>query len=725
MAPAKIKQLASGFTPIVILSVGLLVSLYLMSGATEGSAEFGRLFSWLLIVNMLGAVILVTLIGANLYRLVRNYRRKEIGSRLTARFLIAFVITAMVPVSILFYFSIGFLHQGIDSWFDVEVEQALNDALDLSQAALDERMRALQRQMGEVVNELEGEEGSSAALLLNDFRFNSGASEMTLFSSASIIAFSNEDQTAMIPNRPNESVMSSVQVNGNYVGLDTIEGKGLSIRVVLPVSSSAALSESQYLQALFPVPENSTSLAENVHHGITQYNKLVYLRTPLKYSFTLTLSLVLLLTLLTSVWAAFTSARRMAEPVRDLAEGTRAVAAGDYSKRLPSPVASDELGFLVNSFNEMTSQIEAAQQALKRSQVEAETQHAYLQTLLGHMSSGVLSVDERLVLRTVNRRASEILGVNIDGHIGQPLSAIKEMEGLTDFIGALEPQLTGDVSEWHEEVTLFGPGGRKVFMCRGAELPVTENQESGHVVVFDDITQLIQAERDAAWGEVARRLAHEIKNPLTPIKLSAERLHHKYYKELSSESAQGLERYTHTIVQQVEQMKEMVNAFSDYARAPQMNRAPMEMNSLVNEVLDLYRDDEKAVQIEARLDKSLPGIEADRNQLRQVLHNLLKNACEAVEDRQDARIIIESRCDVLADCRYIELRVDDNGPGIPHDIMISMFEPYVTTKTRGTGLGLAIVKKIIEEHGGMLLAENLKEGGARFALRLPVEEHRA
>lgn len=724
MATAIVKRLVSGFTPIVILSGGLLISLYLMSGATEGSAEFGRLFSWLLIVNILGVVILITLISANMYRLVRNYRRKEIGSRLTARFLIAFVITAMVPVSILFYFSIGFLHQGIDSWFDVEVEQALNDALDLSQAALDERMRVLQRQMGEAVNGLVGLEGSTAALALNDLRFSAGASEMTLFSSASIIAFSNEDPTAMIPNRPNESVMSLVQVNGNYVGLDTIKGKGLSIRVVLPVSSSDALLESQYLQALFPVAENHSSLAENVHQGITQYKKLVYLRTPLKYSFTLTLSLVLLLTLLTSVWAAFTSARRMAEPVRDLAEGTRAVAAGDYSKRLPSPVASDELGFLVNSFNEMTAQIEVAQQALKRSQVEAETQHAYLQTLLGHLSSGVLSVDEHLVLRIVNRRASEILGVNIDDQIGKPLSEVKQVEGLKDFIEALEPQLSGDVSEWREEVTLFGPGGRKVFMCRGAELPVTGDQRSGYVVVFDDITQMIQAERDAAWGEVARRLAHEIKNPLTPIKLSAERLRHKYFKELSDESAQGLERYTHTIVQQVEQMKEMVNAFSDYARAPQMKRAPMGLNSLVNEVLDLYRDDEKAVQIEVKLDVTLPKVDADRNQLRQVLHNLLKNACEAVEGQEDARIIVESRCDVLANCRYVELRVDDNGPGIPHDIMISMFEPYVTTKTRGTGLGLAIVKKIVEEHGGMLLAENMKDGGARFAVRLPVETPR-
>jgi nitrogen fixation/metabolism regulation signal transduction histidine kinase len=717
LAITLIKRLTTGVTPILLLSLVLLLSLYLLSIATEASADFDRLFSILIIVNVIGAVILVTMISANLYRLIKHYRQGVSGSRITVRLVSAFIISAVVPVCVVYYFSIGFLHRGIDSWFDVKVEQALQDALDLSRTSLDGRMRDLLRQVENISEQLSDAEGS-LALMLSDFRESSGATELTILTPGRVVATSSEDPAVLIPNRPDEAVFNSVRQSGHYVGLDPISDQSFVIRIVVPLPSTDALAEARYLQALFPVAVHQSALAQNVQQGFAHYRELLYLRQPLKYSFTLTLSLVLLLTMLASVWAALFSARRLAAPIRDLAEGTRAVAQGDYSLRLPTPLADDELGFLVKSFNEMTEKVAQARDQVERSQLQSEAQRAYLQTVLAHLSSGVLSFDNEMVLRTANRVARDILGAELQECIGQSTSEIRKYPAFTDFINALEPQFSRQVSEWGEELTLFGPGGRKVLMCRGAGLP----DDGGYVVVFDDITHLIQAQRDAAWGEVARRLAHEIKNPLTPIQLSAERLRHKYLRKLDKADAEDLDRYTSTIVHHVDQMKEMVNAFSQYARTPKMDRQPMQLNRIVAEVVELYRTNQSGVSVETVLDDSLPEINADTNQLRQVLHNLIKNAVEALDTMDNGHVTITTRCDVLAECRFVELRVSDNGPGIASDILNSMFEPYVTTKTRGTGLGLAIVKKIIEEHGGMLLAENLDHGGAVFVITLPVEQ---
>ncbi|MCL5669196.1 MAG: ATP-binding protein, partial [Gammaproteobacteria bacterium] len=399
----------------------------------------------------------------------------------------------------------------------------------------------------------------------------------------------------------------------------------------------------------------------------------------------------------------------------DLAEGTRAVAAGDYTLRLPLQ-SKDELGFLVVSFNDMTQKIEQARDALNLSQQRAEGQRAYLQALLQHLSSGVLTLDHQQRLRTANATASELLGATLDAHAGTPLDAIAERHPhLGAFIATLRHHLAEPAGEWREEVILEGPGARKIRLCRGTALPATES-EGDYLIVFDDVTALIQAQRDAAWGEVARRLAHEFKNPLTPIQLSAERLRHKYLKTLDAREGELLDRLTHTIVQQVEVMKDMVNAFADYARNPQLQTRPLDVNRLINEVLDLYRGQRSSAQFQTQLEDSLPPVEADAGRLRQLLHNLIKNALEATPDSR-ARITLSTHS-VPPD--FVEISVRDYGPGIPREIMAQIFEPYVTTKPRGTGLGLAIVKKIAEEHGGALSAENPPDGGARLVLRLPV-----
>ncbi|MFP5344831.1 MAG: sensor histidine kinase, partial [Gammaproteobacteria bacterium] len=380
--------------------------------------------------------------------------------------------------------------------------------------------------------------------------------------------------------------------------------------------------------------------------------------------------------------------------------------------RLPLQ-SRDELGFLVMSFNDMTQKIAQARDALNQSQQRAEGQRAYLQALLQHLSSGVLTLDHQQHLRTANAAAGELLGVALDDHAGTPLDAIAERHPqLGAFVATLRHHLAAPAGEWREEVILEGPGARKILLCRGTALPATESG-GDYLIVFDDITALIQAQRDAAWGEVARRLAHEFKNPLTPIQLSAERLRHKYLKTLDAAEGKLLDRLTHTIVQQVEVMKDMVNAFADYARNPPLQTRPLDLNRLINEVLDLYRG--QRAQFQARLETGLPPVEADAGRLRQLLHNLIKNALEAAPDSR-ARITLETH----SLPGFVELSVRDHGPGIPKEIMAQLFEPYVTTKPRGTGLGLAIVKKIAEEHSGSLSAENPQDGGARLVLRLPV-----
>ncbi len=712
MALAALKRPGAGIGFMLALLALLLGSLHLMSMVTQSSEQFSRFYLLLLALNGVALIALGALIVVNLMRLVRQYRQGVIGSRLTLRMMLLFAALAVAPVSVVFYFSLGFLHRSIDSWFDVRIERALDDALELSRASLDARLSELLNQTARLALELEEKPDDDALAALNGLRARSSAGELTLFThKGRIIATSGGEFSSIVPDTPGEAILLQLGKGQDYVGLDPIRDTGLHVRAVVSAPPGGAGEERRVLQALFPVAARQSELAAAVQAQFTQYKRLAYLRQPLKYTFTVTLSLVLALSLLFAVWAAFFSTRRLVAPIRDLAEGTRAVAAGDYTPRLPLQ-SRDELGFLVMSFNDMTRKIAQARDALNLSQQRAEGQRAYLQALLQHLSSGVLTLDHQQRLRTANAAAGELLGAVLDEHAGAPLDTLAERyPHLGAFVATLRHHLAVPAGEWREEVVLEDPGARKILLCRGTALPATES-EGDYLIVFDDITALIQAQRDAAWGEVAQRLAHEFKNPLTPIQLSAERLRHKYLKTLGAAEGELLDRLTHTIVQQVEVMKDMVNAFADYARNPPLQTRPLDVNRLINEVLDLYRG--QRVQFQTRLEAGLPPVEADAGRLRQLLHNLIKNALEATPGR--ARITLETQ----SLPGFVELSVRDHGPGIPREIMAQLFEPYVTTKPKGTGLGLAIVKKIVEEHGGALSAENPPDGGARIVLRLPV-----
>lgn len=707
--------------PIIGLFAVLMAALVLMSSATENSASFSRLYSSLLLICTVGLLILAALIGTNLYHLLHQYLAHEPGSRLTLRMMAMFVVISLTPVTVLYYFSLQFLQRSIDSWFDVRVEQALEDSLELSRTALDLRMREVLKQTARMADNLIGVADDLAALSLGQMLEGSEASELTLFStSGHIVATASADPVDVVPNRLPDMVLLQVRQGREYVSLDPIRDAGFYIRAVVMVPNLNSPNEALILQALFPVTGRINPLAESVQSAFDKYKELVFLRTPLKTSFILTLSLVLLLGILAAVWTASYASRRLVEPIRNLAEGTQAVAAGQYDKQLLQS-SKDELGFLVSSFNEMTRRLAQARDAAQQSRQLVESQRAYLEAVLARLSSGVLTLDHDGSLRTYNAAACQILGISLELHVGNPGSGEElEQDPYEHMLALIEPHLHGSAEDWRQELTLFGGSGRQVLMCRGSSLPDPMGLKGGHVIVFDDITTLVQAERDAAWAEVARRLAHEIKNPLTPIQLAAERIRHKYLKAMGEDEGRILERGTHTIIQQVQAMKEMVDAFNEYARAPRLNLAPVPLNNFITEVLYLYRDYPAGVAIQLDLDPHQPIIEADQGRLRQLLHNVVKNAIEAIRDCQGSVLRISTRCHRETESDFVELSFQDNGPGFPEENIGHVFEPYVTTKPKGTGLGLAIVKKIVEEHGGLIRAENPREGGARIVIRFPI-----
>ena len=696
----------------------LLVMLVLVAGATANSVHFEQMYAWLLLASAVGLAVLAALILYNLVSLLGLYRRQVPGARLTLRLVGIFAVLAITPVALVYGFSLNFLQRGIDSWFNVQVDRGLEDALELSRTALDLRMRDVLKQTARISDSVAENDGEQAARRLDDLLDFGEASELTLFGRGGrIIATATAYPSPALPEPPPDTVLLQVRQGRDYVGLEPIHDTGFHIRVVVRVTSFG--NEDRMLQALFPVTDRLSLLADAVQAAFDSYKELIFLRAPLKASFTLILSLALLLAVLAAFWAAFYTAHRLVRPLRELAAGTQAVAAGQFDKQL-TRTGTDELGFLVQSFNQMTRNLAQARDAAQHSQELVESQRAYLEAVLARLSSGVLTIDQAGRLQTCNEAASQILGVDLQAFVGAHSQWIAvEQPVLQDLIEAIAPQLaqTGD---WRQEIPWFSGAGRRILMCRGSSLPDAVGLRGGHVVVFDDITHLVQAERDAAWAEVARRLAHEIKNPLTPIQLATERIRHKYLKQFDAEQGRVLDRGTHTIIQQVQAMKEMVDAFNEYARPPRLQLEPLEMNEFIAEVLYLYRDYPAGVEIKLELASEPLPVNADKSRLRQLLHNLVKNSIEAIGAGHGSTLWIGTAREHVtgADCAQLSLR--DDGPGFPDQILDSAFEPYVTTKPKGTGLGLAIVKKIVEEHGGWIQLESPVDGGARVVVRLPL-----
>lgn len=705
---------------LLLVALALAVSgLFLLGQITSKATDFGRLYQTIILVNTVGAAVLLILIGGNLVRLFREYSANEPGSRLKARMVGAITVLVVAPMAVVYFYSVRFLNEGVDSWFDVQVEQGLDDALELSRAAIDLRMRDNLKQVRKVSDSLLGVSDEDMFSYLSALRADSSASEISVFAGGSrIIATSSTKTTAEIPMLPSEEMLYRLRRDQYYVGLEPLADNEYLVRAgaLLPGRSGR---EIRVLQALFPLSQRMGPLAGSVQQTVSRYRELSFMREPIKASYILTLSLVVLVSLLLAVSGAFYFARRMTAPVQGLIAGTQAVAKGDFDTRLPAG-RQDEIGFLVDSFNDMIERLDSARSEARYSEQQVDNERASLEVILANLSTGVIALERNMTIRTANASASLFLHEEFRGQEGQSVLRLAEHNDvLQQFVAVCQQHLEKDETEWREQINLRADSGSRILVLACTELPGSFRSSGGLVVVFDDVTELLQAQRDAAWGEVARRLAHEIKNPLTPIQLSAERIRHRYLETMDAESAQLLDRATTTIVQQVEAMRDMVNAFSEYARAPQINLTELNINQLIRQVADLYPTQGNQARLILELDGQQPIISIDAVRIRQVLHNLIRNSLEALEETLDAEVRLSTRLIHSADAQQLEIAVQDNGPGFAAADQEKVFEPYVTTKSKGTGLGLAIVKKLVDEHGGDVSLESKPGEGTRVTIVLP------
>lgn len=702
----------------------VLAALFLLTQTVQRSDDFDRLQDIILAINIAGGVILVLILIGNLWRLLRDYRENVPGAKLKARMVGMFVGLAVLPLIVVFYFSIQFINRGIDSWFNVQVEEGLDNALALSRAAIEFRKRQNLVATTRVAQQLASVPDRQLVFELSMRRRESGASEMTVYADSSrVLARSTDSAVATLPKPLTEEVALQMQQDRPFVSLEPLGTGNVEIRTAVAYTYRGNRQRpTRALLAHFPVEERLGNMINSVENSYSEYQQLVFFREDLKDLLTLTLAFVLLLSLLAAIYGAFLLSRRLVAPIQDLVAGTRAVAMGDFDTRLPTPTR-DEIGFLISSFNDMTQRLATARREATLSQALVEAERTNLEVILARLSTGVLALEADLKIRTANQAAGSILGVTLENRAGDSIRDVAKGNALLEqFVDVACVHLDAGETEWREQIVLRGEVGRRVLTCACTTLPGDDDNAAGYVIVFDDITGLLQAQRDAAWGEVARRLAHEIKNPLTPIQLSAERMRRKYLATMDDDEAQILDRATHTIVQQVEAMKEMVNAFSDYARAPDMDISRFDLDKLAHEIVDLYRTQESKVKIVLTSDPTMPLVEGDQGRVRQILHNLIRNAVEALEGSSDGRIDVHIGAAEFDEVEVVQIRVEDNGPGFQTGSVSQIFDPYVTTKPKGTGLGLAIVKKLVEEHVGSIRAKNRSDGGAMISIRLPLDE---
>jgi nitrogen fixation/metabolism regulation signal transduction histidine kinase len=697
---------------LILLAIALgVVLLGLLFAASRNSAFFSENLPSLFIAGGLVALALVGLVGSQLWLLRQRVRKGVFGARLTLRLLLMFGLVATLPGLVVYGASVFFLNRSIETWFDVRVDAALRAGVNLGQAALDDLLHELDKKAQRMALALSDAGPGSMITLLSTLREQGGVQELTLFDDhGGVVAHVGGEKGSLLPALPEKSVLWQVRQQQPYSRVELLGERGLVMRVLVPVYTSQLAGETRVLQLVQPVPQSLARDAQAVHAAYQDYQQIAVSRVGLKRIYGVALTLTLLVALLITIAVAYLLSEQMGAPLRALARGTRAVARGDFSQ-MPAVAARDELGMLIQKFNHMTRQLSEARKALARNHQETVQAKAFLESVLVNLSSGVVVLDDALRVRTVNAAALQILGLDAATVAERPFAALAEGgEPLQPFVAKVLALFANEAApEWQEQIEY---AGSRTLIVRGTRLP--EGVERGYVLVFDDVTKLIHAERDAAWSEVARRLAHEIKNPLMPIQLSAERIARKLGGRLAPADAEFLERATQTIVNQVAALKHMVDAFASYARLPRAKLEALDLNALVRDVASLY--DTQSLGLVLQLEEPLPAVAGDSTLLRQVIHNLLQNAQDALSGHADPKVVVKTwRQDGTA-C----LEVRDNGAGFPENLMARLFEPYATTKAKGTGLGLAIVKKIVEEHLGTVHIENLKPAGAAIRIVLPV-----
>ncbi|HWI81578.1 sensor histidine kinase [Ramlibacter sp.] len=714
----------------VIMAIGIVL-LFLLTQATGNRELYERNYGRLFVINVVVAALLLLVIVWIAVRLFARLRKGKFGSRLLVKLAAIFGLVGFIPGLLIYVVSYQFVSRSIESWFDVKVEGALEAGLNLGRATLDTLANDLSNKTRAAAQELAETQTSMAPLALERLREQLSASDVVLWSgSGQLIASAGQSRFQLNPERPSSQVLRNVRaqrVISIIEGLDDPGGlNNTRIKALAVVShpTVGVLAEPRVLQVTQTVPPTLVANAIAVQEANREYQQRAMGREGLRRMYIGTLTLSLFLAVFGAVVLAIVLGNQLARPLLVLAAGVREVAAGDLSPK-PALQGKDELGGLTRSFAEMTQQLADARGAVDQSMVQVNAARAHLQTILDNLTAGVIVLDERGVIQTANPGATRILRVPLAACEGRPLASV---EGLETFGAAVQQQFDvyledrgqHGLDHWQQsfELGAAGPGAVHnvvTLVARGAVMPGEQPGTTARLLVFDDISEIVSAQRAQAWGEVARRLAHEIKNPLTPIQLSAERLERRLSGKLPAAEEAVLAKSVHTIVDQVDAMKRLVNEFRDYARLPAAELKPLDLNALVSDVLHLYARDgdhdtvggHAAVRME--LDAQAPEILGDAQQLRQVLHNLLQNAQDATEGAPVREVTVRTQWNETA--RRVRLIVQDSGAGFPDNILRRAFEPYVTTKAKGTGLGLAVVKKIADEHRARIDLKNRVENG--------------
>ena len=741
---------------------GAVVSilLFLLASASDNSGFFDRYYAWLLGLNAAVAVALLMLVAVSLFRLYSRYKSGKFGSKLMTRLVLLFAAIGVLPGLVIFLVSVQFVSHSIESWFNVPVEAALESGINLSRAGLDRALNELTATAARTTARLADEgDGTERAILAGLVKEQPGMQNAIIVDAegglvVSARASRGGNLSADLPTREMMAKAKSDDAygapeGGNELRSDMVEApvnaqdsiSQLRLRVVMAIPDRVRANGTQlaprYLQLIQLAPAQLAADGETIRSAYSNYKERFVARVGLRKMYIVTLTLTLLLAVFGAIASAFLIANDLAQPLLLLAEGTRAVAEGDLSPR-PIVATSDELGTLTQSFNTMTRQLSDARSAVERNRAALQNAKAHLESVLANMSAGVMVLDHEFHLISFNDSVERILQLAGGTMIGRKLD---EVEGMQEFGAAVVAAFAAQSAQsaagrnvqrvhWQRQIEVPRRSASLddndlTLLTRGSRLPIEGG--SGYLVVFDDISDVISAQRSIAWGEVARRLAHEIKNPLTPIQLSAERLQMKLEGKLAADDVLLLNKGTATIVNQVAAMKRMVDDFRDYARTPPAVLQPLDLNALVEEILHLYVSGEGDDIIHPQLAPGLPLVMGDATQLRQVIHNLLQNAQDAMAELPEGAP--QARIDVVSEAIHyqgadggtrtaVRLAIIDNGPGFAPKILARAFEPYVTSKARGTGLGLAMVKKIIDEHGGRIDIQNHVDGSGASVLIL-------
>ena len=717
-----------GWTVAALATTGaVLVLAFVLSFSGVESRFYERQFVWLFWINVAVAALLTLVIGVVAVRMVLRVRRGKFGSRLLIKLAGIFAIVAVLPGLVIYTVSWQFASRSIESWFDERVARALDAGLALGRGTLESLQSDLADKAVVAAGRLAEPPGVIGPLTLERLREQLGAQELSLVAASGQVLVGASSSPRGVGaglsglERPPAALLRQARAGapaGQIEGLDD-EIPGALIRLLVPVPSNAITlnaTEARYLHVLQPLPRGLTTNAVAVQTAYSEYQQRALAREALRRMYIGTLTLALILAVFGAVLLAIVLGNQLTRPLILLAEGVREVAAGNLAAR-PVFASGDELGGLTRSFADMTQQVADARSAVQRGVDQLESARTRLQTILDNLTAGVILFDREGRIDTVNPGATRILRQPLQAYAGRPLQEVTELttfaEGVAQrfdtLVAGSEP---GEREQWQDSFELrTSQPGAITLLARGAMLP-----GDARLLVFDDITEVVSAQRAQAWAEVARRLAHEIKNPLTPIQLSAERLQHKLASRLEGADQAMLVRGVGVIVDQVEAMKQLVNEFRDYARLPSAQLHPLALNALVADVASLYGEAQEQGRLALTLAGELPDILGDAAQLRQVIHNLLQNALDAVASRhggEQGQVVLATeavRGETDGAVTAVRLSVVDNGPGFDEQVLRRAFEPYVTTKPRGTGLGLAVVKKIADEHRARVRIRNRHEG---------------